>query len=200
MEFRRLHKHSLLDSEIGYGVFPDYSGCEHCYALRRALLPVNVGMGDFWDRILEDNETQGVNVWDPPDGWAGQKEGGWWDRNDSGSSGFDESLSDTENDDVYQEVLCILDQKAQKVRRETVILKQAENSPRVSPSSLYSHSCFHQLLMTYTLHVISTNFWLFFFGALGGGDVLSFRCNMSSNYQVLAPLVNFFIRLNLSFK
>lgn len=55
--------------------------------------------------------------------------------------------------------------------------------------------------MTYTLHVISTNFWLFFFGALGGGgDVLSFRCNMSSNYQVLAPLVNFFIRLNLSFK
>lgn len=56
--------------------------------------------------------------------------------------------------------------------------------------------------MTYTLHVISTNFWLFFFAALGGGggDVLSFRCNMSSNYQVHGPLVNFFIRLNLSFK
>lgn len=139
MESRCFREHGLLDSKLGYGVFPDYSGCEHCYALRRGLLPVNVGMGDFWDRILEDSETQGVNVWDPPDGWAGQKEGGWWDRNDSGSSGFDESLSDSENDDVYQEVLCILDQKAQKVRRETVILKQAENSPRVSPSSLYIH-------------------------------------------------------------
>lgn len=180
MESRCFREHGLLDSKLGYGVFPDYSGCEHCYALRRVLLPVNVGMGDFWDRILEDSETQGVNVWDPPDGWAGQKEGGWWDRNDSGSSGFDESLSDSENDDVYQEVLCILDQKAQKVRRETVILKQAENSPRVSPSSLYSHSCFHQLLTINTSHIISTNFWLFF-GVVVGGDVLSFRCNMSSN-------------------
>lgn len=170
MESRCFREHGLLDSKLGYGVFPDYSGCEHCYALRRVLLPVNVGMGDFWDRILEDSETQGVNVWDPPDGCAGQKEGGWWDRNDSGSSGFDESLSDSENDDVYQEVLCILDQKAQKVRRETVILKQAENSPRVSPSSLYIHILVFINYLRLILSILSLSqqiFGSFFWG--GGG-------------------------------
>lgn len=56
MEFRCFREYGFLDLKFGYGVFFDYSGCEYCYVLRRVFLSVNVGMGDFWDRILEDSE------------------------------------------------------------------------------------------------------------------------------------------------
>ena len=135
MEFRPFHEYDYEQnfSEFYDDMYPRRSSCDNCCAIQKGVLSVRTR--GFWDRIIEDSVSEGVDVWGGTETGEGQKEGGWWDRNDSGSSGFDESLSDSDNEDVYREVLCLLEQKAQKVRRETVILRQAENTPRVSPQS-----------------------------------------------------------------